>query len=415
MRRMKALLFLCLLLLTLPSSCALAQRAAATAETPLTPVENLVDADGNVVFNDAMAEQAIRANLGIPEGPVASGKMSKVGSKRDLSIGNGPTVETDLSVLQLCTKVKVLRLEGAQPKDWSALSACASLNRFYTNGVSVPNLDFLAGMKKLQFIWIYNSDCGDISALATLPKLRAFMCNKSIDDLTPLYACKKIENIGLGFLSDDSLAAVLEVFGNRLINLNLANCALSEMNFTRILSLKLKSLDFDSIKCESPERIWSQMTKLETLSLSNMSIPSLAGIAGMKKLQYLAVNNLAGLTDLSELYGLVKLRTLEIVNLKISDLTGIENMKGLTNLTLMNMPIRLDLTPVFSLTKLTSLHLNRIETSSILGIKALGKLQTLELRGVSGVTDYTELLSLKKLQNVDTDQPNLMPEGVPVS
>ena len=66
MKKIAALLLGVLMLSAVFPSSALAQ-SGTDAEPPLTPVDQLVDAEGNVVFNDPLAESAVREALGKPE------------------------------------------------------------------------------------------------------------------------------------------------------------------------------------------------------------------------------------------------------------------------------------------------------------------------------------------------------------
>lgn len=69
MKRACTLLLIVLLLCAVLPSFAIAQ-SETEGQTPLTPVEQLVDADGNVIFNDEIVEKAIRDTLGIQEGSI---------------------------------------------------------------------------------------------------------------------------------------------------------------------------------------------------------------------------------------------------------------------------------------------------------------------------------------------------------
>lgn len=106
MKKRGALLLTVLLLCAVFPIGAVAQRETA-ASSPLTPMEQLVDANGQVIFADATVEAAIRSALGVLEGPLTAKQLGKLGAKNEvLQISAPSPITLDLSVLQLCVKLK---------------------------------------------------------------------------------------------------------------------------------------------------------------------------------------------------------------------------------------------------------------------------------------------------------------------
>ena len=414
MKRTSALLLGVLLFCMGFPSFALAQ-GETTEPPPLTPVAQLVDADGNVVFNDKVIETAIRDTLGLSEGPITPAQLSKLGAKQEqLNIESPNPITADFSVLQLCPKLKMLYLDQVTPINLNAISAAKSLTYFGAHDVKFTDLSFLVGIKGLCDLWISECPCTDISAVVNMPNLVNFSIDTYVADISPLYVCKKLTSVSIAKLTDAQVNILLEKLGARLIGLGLNACPITDETLERISSIKLSSLMLDAAPVRSIAPVWNIKT-LQSVQLFNLQIDSLDGIQNLKRLRNVCLRGITGLQDYSPLFQQTALRILTIANSGILSLQGIQNLKSLEELNLETLNSTIDLTPVFVLTKLKQLSLYDVKVTTISGMEGLTALTDLSLYRVHGIEDYSPLTGLKKLRAVNTDTPEKIPAGLPVS
>ncbi len=410
MRKWIACLLAALLLLGLLPAGA----ESVSAGSGLTPVEQLVDADGNVIFTDALVEQAVRDCSGIYDGPISAKKIASMGSSYiSLRLYSADPVTVDLSVLQLCKRLKMLELDGVTPADWSAVAALPAMTYFSAYGLELDNLDFLGGSKKLLDLVLDHTTCADISAVAGIASLIDFRCNTAIADLSPLYGLKKLNHIEVGGLTEEQLAALLDARGKKLVELGLTDCDLSDAMVERIAGMKLVSLMLDNVRLRAITFLLEIPTLKSGLTLANMEILSLEGIQNLKKLNTVMLRGITGLTSLTPIFQMPGLTSLWLEDCAAPDLTGAEGMKKLTELWLQNVSGTVDLTPVYALAKLKTLGLFSVTLQTFEGVEGLAGLKTLYLFDVQGVSDYAPLAGLKRIQYVATDRPELLPAGLP--
>ncbi len=368
MKKCGALLLTILLLCTVLPIGAVSQE-----ETPvsagLTPVEQLLDSNGYVLFADAAVEAAIHAALGVTEGPLTTAQLGKLGAKNEeLQISVSSPATLDLSVLQLCGKLKYLSLDQVTPADTGAISALTNLQSLFIRNAKVSDFSFLSGCQKITDLWIGGCPCKDISFISELPNLINFHIDSKVTDLSPLYTSKKLVSVSIGEASDAEVNAMLDQIGKQIRFLGLKSCPITDATLERIAGLKLTGLLIGDVTLSSVALLW-RIASLELLKFFRLRVDSLEGIQDLKKL-----------------------RELEL-----------EDMEG-----------TIDLTPAYTLPKLTKLSLNGVTVSTLTGIEGLKALVDLTIIRVKGITDYTPLSGLKKLKALHTDVPELMPEGMPV-
>lgn len=347
--------------------------ALAQAETsvsqPLTPLDQLVDAEGNVIFTDELVEAAFRDVLGVPEGPLTAKQLGKLGSKNEqLNISAPSSVTLDLSVLQLCGKLKKLSLENITPADNGAISALSNLQYLLIRDANISDFMFLSSCKNLSALWIGSCPCHDLSFVTKLPKLNNFHIDSYVPDLSPLYASKKLVAVSIGSASDAEVNDLLDNMGKRLTSLGLKSCTINDATLVRIAALKLEYLLIGGQPLNSIALLWNSKS-LQSLKLFGMSVESLEGIQNLKKLKVLDLENMEGTVNLTPVYGMPKLKQLRVYGVTLSTLSGVEGLNALTELTLIK---------------------------------------------VSGITDYAPLAGLTKLKALYTDTPEKMPEGLPI-
>ena len=414
MKKAYVRLLIVLMLCTVMPWFAVAQGETA-AQTPLTPVEQLVDAQGHVVFTDALVEEAIRTMLGQPDEPITKKQLGRLGERGEqLVLAAEDLTVADLSVLQLCSKLQSLFLDRVMPADLRVVSTLPRLAFFMARDIPIENLHFLTGMKSLTDVWIGGCPCEDISAVTAMPSLINFSIDIYIDDISPLYACKKLVALALCELTDAQVNTLLDKLGHQLTGFGLNSSTITDETLVRISGMKLLGIMLDNTPVTSLAPLWNIKT-LQSIELLKMPIDSLEGIENLKKLKWVTLLDLTGVTDCSSLYQLAGIVTLSLSGMDAPALEGIQNMAGLKELTLEMLYGDMDITPVFALKKLETLTLNDVALTTLAGIEAMASLTELSLYQIEGIEDYSPLTGLTKLKVLHTDIPEYMPEGLPLS
>ncbi|NLI19965.1 MAG: hypothetical protein GX418_00220 [Clostridiales bacterium] len=381
---------------------------------PLTAVEQMVDADGHVIFTDAVVEHAIRESLGMPEGPITPKQLASVGKNGEqLNIVATTATPADLSVLQFCTKLKGLYLERVIPISLAAITAIKSLTYFGAKQIQFTDLGFLAGIKGLSDVWISECPCKDISAVTEMPKLINFSIDFRVHDLSPLYTCKKLIALAVAYQSDTEVNVLLDHLSHKLTYLGLNTCAITDATLERIAGTKLNGIMLDNVPVRSVAPLW-RMKALQDVRIYSMPINTLDGIQDMKKLRSLHLIGTTGKPDYSPIFAQPSIRSLRFVSVDAPDLQGIQDAGTLEELSLEGIDGTVDLTPVFGIPKLKRLLLNTVTVTTLAGIEGMLKLTDLELYSVHGIVDYSPLLGLVKIRHIGTDTPERIPEGLPV-
>lgn len=413
MTKCGALLLAALFLCALFPVGAIAQGETA-AFAPLTPIEQLVNENGQVVFTDALVEAAIRTLLGVPEEPLTPKQLARMGANgEELYVTSAYHVTADLSVLQFCTKLQHLHLEMVTPANPLAISALTNLQSFDIWEATLKDFSFLTGCQKLASISINNGKCRDIAFVAELPKLSRFSIGNYVPDLSPLYACRKLREVSISAATDAETNALLDAVGSHLTYLGLNGCAITDDTLARIAGLRLQSLMLESAHVSSMAPVWNMKT-LRKLEFIRMSMDTLEGIQNMKGLQEISFGGVKGITDYSPLFRLASLQTLRFMQMDAPNVSGIQNLKKLTRLSMEYIVGTVNLAPVYAVPKLQTLTLNGVTVNTLSGIESMKALTELSLYKVGGVTDYTPLCGLPKLKALYTDVARVLPEGLPV-
>ena len=260
----------------------------------------------------------------------------------------------DLTGLQFATNLSSIRIEGSRVSDLSPIAGLTQLKALDIDFTDPPsiihdakqlsrlvNLTFLAlhgvedltplaGLPKLEQLFVSHANIRDLSPLARLVNLELIhMSGALISDLSPLAGLTKLEHVYLpgGDISDlTPLAGLTE-----LEELYLHHNSISDISPIAGLT-NLKRLDLSRIDILSDISPLATLSNLEWLSLRHNNISDISALARLTNLTYmdLARNEIS---DVSPLATLSNLKRLELLDNNISDISALAR---LTNLTWLN-------------------------------------------------------------------------------
>ena len=294
----------------------------------------------------------------------------------------------------------------------------------------ITDISPLAGLTKLQILWLGYNQITDLSALAGLTELTRLelwanpLSASSINDHIPVLQARgvRVESDPIPYdptpvtIPDANLRATIAAALGKASG---ATITKGEMGFLVRLeapeagigfltglefatNLTDLTLDLNQITDISP---LAGLTKLTYLALYGNGISDISPLAGLTKLTglWLHYNNI---TDISALAGLTNLTSLALSNNNITDISPLAGLTNLTRLRLFNNNIT-DISPLAGLTKLTSLALGYNQITDISPLAGLTKLQILWLYGNS-ITDLSALAGLTNLTQLSIQNNKIM-------
>lgn len=211
---------------------------------------------------DKNLEAAIRAVLHEPKGELTDEKLNNVFVLEvDLQEGNNDKLITDLTGLEKCKNLALLKLARHKIRDLKPLQGLTNLQSLDLSANQITDLTPLKGLIKLQYLELSNNAIDNVEPLAGLTNLASlYLSGNKIADLKPL--------AGLTRLASLSLAR------NRIVDLS----ALTKIN--RLTTLDLSENQIEDI---TPLR---QQTELSLLMLQGNKIRDLSALVAAVKADY---------------------------------------------------------------------------------------------------------------------------------
>ena len=164
-----------------------------------------------VVFPDPGLEAAIRGAIGKPTGDIYLDELLAITYLRALSLGI-----VDLSGLEYCTNLEILRLSYNQIVDISPLAALTNLQTLYLYYNRIVDISGLGGLTNLQTLSLSRNrivDVGPLEALTNLQTLHLY--TNQIVDISPLLGCLLNDgdyvDIRTNPLNDDAPSVIAEL------------------------------------------------------------------------------------------------------------------------------------------------------------------------------------------------------------
>lgn len=297
-------------------------------------------ADEAVIFDNSLLEQAVRAELGMPEGAITENDLARVERlavvgcnilSREQSFryviysyvdevpqeGEPFGNISDLSLLSKMPNLKELYLCGQQIEDLTPLSNLP-LKRLYLCDNRITDLAPLADILTLQLLYIGNNPAKDISPLASLSNLKELLLDSrewddSVESFAPLGEISQLERLSLNNrIPDDGDWSPLENLDS-LWELKLWHPPADKLVCLSGMD-SLTSLAIGEFECEEPVAIYAPqityfgmlggfkdlevlkgLTNLEHLDLVGLENVSLEPLLELKLLKLLSVNVCSGL------------------------------------------------------------------------------------------------------------------------
>ena len=232
----------------------------------------------------------------------------------------------------------------------------------------------------------YTNVLNDITSLAPMTSLKNLgISNNAINDLSPLTGMTNLETLSLFSNVINDLSPLTGM--TKLTLLHLGHNEISVLTpLTGLTSLR--SLDLSNSPLITDFAPLSELSNLETLSLSYSRIRDISSLAVLNNITSLELsgNEIRDLTPLSSLTNLGRLSLNS--NQSISDFTPISELINLTSLDLTNTGIA-DISLLADLTSLTSLSLNRNRITDLTPLADLTNLNYVGLSGNDGITDWS--------------------------
>lgn len=310
-----------------------------------------VPSDVPVVFDNALLEQAVRAELGMPEGDITEKDLARVERlavvgctvlSRERSFryvifsyvdevpqeGEPFGDISDLSLLMKMPKLKELYLCGQQIKDLTPLKNLP-LRRLYLCDNKITDFSPLADIVTLQLLYIGNNPAKDLSPLASLCNLKELLLDSRewddpVDSFAPLGEISGLEWLSLNnripadgdWSPLENLDSVWELKlwhppADKLVCLGgmdaLTSLAIGEFECEEPVAVYAPQITYFGM-LGGPEdlEILKGLTNLEGLDLVGLENVSLEPLSELKRLKLLSMNVCSGL-DYSVLAGMPSL------------------------------------------------------------------------------------------------------------
>ena len=254
---------------------------------------------GQVHIPDPLLRAAISEELGKSvNAPITAEDMKRL---TFLSIIEGQDIR-DLTGLQFATNLSSIRIEGSKVSDLSPIAGLAQLKALDIDSIDSPSVIHdakqLSRLVNLTFLALHGVE--DLTPLAGLPKLeQLFVSHSNIRDLSPLAGLTKLEHVYLpgGDISDlTPLAGLTE-----LEELHLHRNSISDISpIAGLTGLNRLDLGFNAISDVSP---LAGLTNLKWLSVADNDISDVTPLARLINLQWLGVYK-NEISDISPLDGL---------------------------------------------------------------------------------------------------------------
>ena len=254
---------------------------------------------GQVHIPDPLLRAAISEELGKSvNAPITAEDMKRL---TFLSIIEGQDIR-DLTGLQFATNLSSIRIEGSKVSDLSPIAGLTQLKALDIDSIDSPSVIHdakqLSRLVNLTFLALHGVE--DLTPLAGLPKLeQLFVSHSNIRDLSPLAGLTKLEHVYLpgGDISDlTPLAGLTE-----LEELHLRRNSISDISpIAGLTGLNRLDLGFNAISDVSP---LAGLTNLKWLSVADNDISDVTPLARLINLQWLGVYK-NEISDISPLDGL---------------------------------------------------------------------------------------------------------------
>jgi len=259
------------------------------------------------LFADAELERAVRASLGMLEGQVSDEDLARLTELHGLS-----TRVVDLTGIERCRSLRVLRLAG---DDLSDLTPLASLT----------NLEVVYLSRDLHALWRNHPEHGpadphrnitDLTPLAGLHALRELRLNRCrVSDIGPIAGLTNLEVLELGYNPLGSLTPLAGL--SRLRELRIATDPATDLtplaSLTALVELRLIGRDLDDISA------LAGLAKLEILSVRVSSVADISSLGGLANLRVLSFLK-GAIQDLGPLASLTRLETVELRANEVADI-----------------------------------------------------------------------------------------------
>lgn len=197
-----------------------------------------------VVFNDTVLEEKIREAMGKSEGDITLIEAEAV-TLLDLSMEGGvplPRIKdisslkyftnitslnlawaldsqngvVDISVLAGLTKLEALYINSNGIEDISALSGLTNMKDLKMFGNSITDISALSGMTMMEDLWIQGNQITDISALSgmTTNLYRLYLDENQITDVSPLAGMAKLTSLKLAGNPIEDYSPLADIYPN---------------------------------------------------------------------------------------------------------------------------------------------------------------------------------------------------------
>lgn len=297
-------------------------------------------ADQPVTFDNTLLEQAVRAELGMPEGTITESDLARVERlavvgcnvlSREQSFryviysyvdevpqeGRPYGNISDLSLLEKMPNLKELYLCGQQIEDLTPLKDLP-LRRLYLCDNKITDFTPLADIVTLQILYIGNNPAKDLSPLASLHELKELLLDSDewddpVDSFAPLGEIGQLEWLSLNnripadgdWSPLEKLDSVSELKlwhppADKLVCLggmdNLTSLAIGEFVCEEPVAIYAPQITYFGILNGLEDlEILKGLTNLEQLDLVGMENVSLEPLLELRRLQLLSVNVCSGL------------------------------------------------------------------------------------------------------------------------
>ena len=303
-------------------------------------VPAVTETDEPVTFDNALLEQAVRAELGMPEGMITESDLVRVerlavvgrsvlGKEQRFRYviysyvddvpqeGEPHGTITDLSLLEKMPNLKELYLCGQQIEDLMPLREL-SLEQLYLCDNNITDFTPLADIGTLQLLYIGNNPAKDLSPLASLSNLKELLLDSRewddpVDSFAPLGEISQLERLSLNNrISADGDWSPLEKLdsvwelrlwhppADKLFCLgemeNLTSLTVGEFVWEEPVAIYAPQItDFAILTGMEDLGVLKGLTNLQHLDLVGMENVSLEPLSELKLLQLLSVNVCSGL------------------------------------------------------------------------------------------------------------------------